>query len=78
MRLDKESMSAFMQSYDVLKQKYFWDMDSIPATLMKQIVLLKKRCYGTGESWDFEKAKNTYLTVRDVYDDEMKDYLGIL
>lgn len=78
MRLDKESMSAFMQSYDVLKQKYFWDMDNIPATLMKQIVLSKKRCYGAEESWDYEKAKNTYLTVRDVYDDEMKDYLGIL
>ena len=77
-RLDKESMIQFLQSYDVTRQKYFWDMDSVPADIMQSIAMLNKRCTVTDMAWNIEKAQNTYLTVKDVYNDDMKDYLGVL
>lgn len=77
-RLDKESMIQFLQSYDVTRQKYFWDVDSVPADIMQSIAMLNKRCTVTDMAWNIEKAQNTYLTVKDVYNDDMKDYLGVL
>lgn len=77
-RLDIENMELYMQSYDVLKRKYFWDMDNIPAKVIKRIVSLEKRHNKAGGLWNGKKAQEAYLTVRKVYDDETKDHLGLL
>ena len=74
-----ENMEAYMQSYDVLGQKYFWDIeDDIPATLIKQAVTLEKKYKDSVDSWNYEKAQKAYRTVSKVYDDETKKHLGIL
>jgi len=77
-KLDTENMELYMQSYDVLKQKYYWDMDVIPVKLMEQIVSLEKQHNKKGRVWNGKMAQEAYLTVRKVYDDETKDHLGIL
>lgn len=77
-RLDKDNMLRFLQSYDVLKHKYFWDMDSVPADVVQKSILLNRRCTVTDTAWNIQKATNTYLTVKDVYHDDMKGYLGAL
>lgn len=77
-KLNMENMELYMQSYDVLKQKYFWDVDAIPAKVIEQIVSLEKRHNKAGGTWSAEKAQEAYLTVRKVYDDETKNHLGIL
>lgn len=77
-KLNMVNMEKYLQSYDVLKQRYFWDMDSIPASLMKHIVSLGKNRKSVNKAWNFEKAQDAYLTVQKVYDDETKNHLGIL
>lgn len=77
-KVNMESMELFMQSYDVLKQKYFWDMDAMSAKVIEQIVSLEKRNNKAGGTWNVEKAKEAYLTVRKVYDDDTTNHLGIL
>lgn len=77
-RLDNANMLKFLQSYDVLKQKYLWDIDSVSAGMVRKIIMLNRRCTVTDTTWNVQKATNTYLTVKDVYNDDMKDYLGVL
>lgn len=77
-KLNTENMELFMQSYDVLKQKYYWDLDHVTAKIMETIVSLEKRHNKAGGTWNFRKAQDAYLTVRKVYDDETKNHLGIL
>ena len=74
-----ENMEVYMQSYDVLRQKYFWDFEGdIPASLIEQVVLLERKHKASAEPWNYEKAQKAYRTVRKVYDDEIRNHLGIL
>ncbi len=77
-KLNTENMELYLQSYDVLKQKYFWDMDTIPVRVIEQIVSLEKQHNKAGGMWNGKMAQDAYLTVRKVYDDETKNHLGIL
>lgn len=77
-KLNMENMESYMQSYDVLKQKYYWDLDNISAKILEEVVSLEKRHNKAGGNWSFKKAQEAYLTVRKVYDDETTNHLGIL
>ena len=77
-KLTTENMELYMQSYDVLKQKYYWDLDNVPAKMMEEMVALEKQHNKASGTWNLKKAQDAYLTVRKVYDDETKDHLGIL
>lgn len=77
-KLSMDNMERYLQSYDVLRQKYFWDMDDIPAMLIKQAVSLDKKHKASAELWNYDKAHKAYRTVRKVYDDESTNHLGIL
>lgn len=76
--INNDEMKSFLQSYDVLKQKYCWDTDNISIELMEQIVSLSRRNGGRKVTWDSEKAKDTYLAVRDIYGDDTQQYLDII
>lgn len=77
-RLNMNNMERYLQSYDVLGQKYFWDMDDISAALIKQAVSLDKKHKASAELWNYDKAHKAYRTVSKVYDDESTNHLGIL
>lgn len=77
-KLNMDNLEKYIYSYDVLRQKYFWDMGDIPAALIKQTVNFEKKHKAFVEPWNYEKAQKAYRIVRNVYDDETKNHLGIL
>ncbi len=72
-----ENMNKYLENYDVLYHKYFWDLHGDEENLLKQAVRLEKRGV-IDRSWDIEKAQNAYITVSKIYADDMKECLGIV
>lgn len=81
-KLDTKDMEEYLQSYDALRQKYFWDIDKdvhIPSTLIRQAVALGTEHKSTNEIWNFSDAQSAYLTAKKVYDDnKTSEHLAIL
>lgn len=71
-------MEEGLQNYDVLIQKYFWDMENVSAQMLKQAMLLESRHAVPDRKWDIDKAQNAYETVRKIYGDDMLNYLRVI
>ena len=71
--LCKETMENFLQSYDIIKNKYFWDVDfAIPVKLAEQALALENRRHKDGVRWDISQEQDIYLTIRKVYGNDEK------
>ncbi len=78
--MNTEDMKNYLQGYDVLKQKYFWDIDAslITGEVMDQAVALERRVKSADMYQTVEKAQDAYLTVQKIYDKGMNENLGLL
>lgn len=80
MIFDMPAMEKYLEEYDVLKELYFWDVqtDDISMDLMDRALKIERKHRILNDLWSIQKAQDAYLTVERVYDDEMLEHLGIL